>query len=60
MNPWTSQVSAQIVNRMQREDVEVVESPFEREWQPGSISQLIIIVWRTLCNLGTHPHTQLA
>jgi hypothetical protein len=48
MNLWTNQMSAQIVNRMQREGVEVVESPFEREWQPGPISRLILAVWQAL------------
>jgi hypothetical protein len=33
---------------MQREGVEVVESPFEREWQPGPFSRLILAVWRNL------------
>jgi HJR/Mrr/RecB family endonuclease len=60
MNPWTNQTSAQIVNRMQREGVEVVESPFEREWQPGPISRLILVVWRTLRTTRTQPQTHLA
>jgi HJR/Mrr/RecB family endonuclease len=60
MNPWTNQISAQIVNRMQREGVEVVESPFEREWQPGPISRLILAVWRTLRTTRNHPQTHLA
>ncbi len=52
MNPWTNQLSAQIVNHLQREGVEVVESPFEREWQTGPVSRLLIVVWRTLRSLG--------
>ncbi len=59
MNPWTNQISAQIVNRMQREGVEVVESPFEREWQTGPVSQLIITVWDKLQNLDSHPQAEL-
>lgn len=50
MNPWNDQISAQIVNHMQRNGVEVVESPFEREWQPGPVSWLILVAWRTLRN----------
>jgi len=60
MNPWTNQISAQIVNRMQREGVEVVESPFEREWQPGPVSRLIVAVWRMLFSLRKSPRAQLA
>jgi hypothetical protein len=60
MNPWTNQTSAQIVNRMQREGVEVVESPFEREWQPGPISRLILAVWRALRTTRNQPPTHLA
>jgi hypothetical protein len=60
MNPWSNQLSAQIVNRMQREGVEVVESPFEREWQPGPFSRLILAVWRTLRTMRNQPQTHLA
>jgi hypothetical protein len=56
MNPWSNQISAQIVNRMQREGVEVVESPFEREWQPGLIKQFIAIAMARL-NRQIAAHT---
>lgn len=48
MNPWSSQLSAQIVDRMQREGVEVVESPFEREWQPGPLMRIAQAIWRSI------------
>ncbi|MDZ4718178.1 MAG: hypothetical protein SH847_06870 [Roseiflexaceae bacterium] len=52
MNPSSELISAQIVNRMQRKGVEVVESPFEREWQPGPFSRLVIALWRALRQIG--------
>jgi hypothetical protein len=48
MNPWSSQLSAQIVDRMQREGVEVVESPFAREWQPGPFMRIAQVIWRSI------------
>jgi hypothetical protein len=48
MNPWSSQLSAQIVDRMQREGVEVVEIPFEREWQPGPLMRIVQVIWRSI------------
>ena len=60
MNPTSQQLHAQIVDHIQRNGIEVVESPFEREWQPGPISRLIIALWRTFRNVGTQPHPQLA
>jgi hypothetical protein len=59
MNPWNHQLSAQIVHRNQREGVEVIESPFEREWQPGLISRVILALWRALHSVGNQPRKQL-
>ena len=48
MDVWSYQISAQIVERMQREGVEVVESIFEQEQQPIRLHQLITALYQQL------------
>jgi hypothetical protein len=48
MDVWSYQMSAQIVERMQREGVEVVESIFEQEWRPGRLRRLITALYQQL------------
>jgi len=57
MNPWSYQVSAQLVDRMQREGIEVVESPFEREWQLGRFGRLVRALWPARRDRGAQLDT---
>ena len=48
MDAWSYQLSAQIVERMQREGVEVVESIFEQERRPSWLRRLITALYQQL------------
>jgi hypothetical protein len=48
IDQWSYQMSAQIVERMQREGVEVVESIFKQERQPSRLRQLITTLFHQL------------
>lgn len=41
MNQWNYQIGANLVDRIEREGIEVVESPFERERRPGRLNTLL-------------------
>lgn len=41
MNQVSYQIATNLVNRIEREGIEVVESPFERERRPGRLRGLL-------------------
>ena len=55
MDAWSYQMSAQIVERMQREGVEVVEGMFEQERQPSRLRRLITALYRQLRARSARP-----
>jgi hypothetical protein len=60
MNQWNYQIGANLVDRIQREGIEVVESPFERERRPGRLRSLLASWARRLRGWGERPDSTAA
>jgi hypothetical protein len=60
MDQWTYHVSAQLVDRIQREGVEVVESSFEQEQQPGRLRRLVTVLYQQLRQRGEQRRAETA